>query len=217
MRTLLLVFLISVSGFAQRKDKLEIRIDSVSTENTDNTRNFTLHYHIRNLTSEAVSFFLETAQILPNASSSQSNKPFYRLYQEKNMLDIWGIFEPWNRPDNREYITMIDTVNTIGRTREEFLEVRKKEIRNSRLRLEPNGTLDLTHILRWDKERYFQHDDLEYYLDEKLPHSIEIGVNLLREEFKDTFTEAEFEELMSDQTLIRGWYMSNRVPIDFGP
>lgn len=219
MKTLA-VFLLcfALAGYAQQKEMLRIQIDSVNVYNRNGIRNFTFFYRIQNLTDQPVSFYLIPGPIQPNASSSLSNRPFYRFYQEDQLIDIWGIFEPWNRPNPQGPMQIIDTTAVEEVVSfDNFIEERRKTLRDSRHTLAPKASLTFFGTLQWDGQRYFQHDDLEYYLDENKPHFIEIGINLLREELRENFTEADFATLLADPTLIRGWYMSNRVPLDFRP
>lgn len=218
MKTFVLCFLCVSLVCAQQKEKLQLRIDAIDVRNQDGVRSFTLHYSLENLTDRPLSFFLITGTILPNASSSLSNRPFYRLYQEKDLIDIWGIFEPWNRPNAESTIQMRDTTGVDeAAAYAKFREEQKQAVRNSRHTIGPGEILRFEGTLRWDGQRYFQHDDLEYYLDEQKPHYIEIGITLLRDELEPYFTDAEFQELLHDPTQTRGFYLSNRMPLDFSP
>lgn len=215
-----MLFLLPVSLCrAQPKEWLEIRIDSVSVDDSQAAgRDFRIHFRIRNIADTNVSFFLETNQVMPNGSSSLSNKPFYRIWQGETLMDVSGIFDSWTRNNPPADLIMIDTIASRGEpwSRDDYDAYRRKSIRESRQRLASGESIDLTTTLRWDRERYIQHDEFEYYLDEQMPHYIEIGVNLLREEHRDHFTEAEFAELMAEPHFIRGWYISEKVFLDFG-
>lgn len=222
MSRLFVLFLLLVScGYAQQKEKLDVRIHSLGrTASSQGGYDFSIEYHIVNRTADTLSFFLEN-QLQPNASSSLSNKPFYRIYQNNTMIDIWGIFEPWIRPDAETNVNarMIfrDTMTPGYWTRERYEEIKRREVRGSIQKLGPGRTLSITWRLHWDGMRYFRHDELEYYLDENLPHSIEICLNLLREEHAKYFTDEEFKAIQNDPNFIRGWYASEKVPLDFSP
>ena len=70
-------------------------------------------------------------------------------------------------------------------------------------------------MLLWRKDRYFKHDDIEFYLAENTPHYFEITVNLMKEPFRDMLTKVEYNAIMDDENFIRGVFVSNKTEINF--
>ncbi len=206
----LLAVFTSFCCFAQQKELLELKIDSVITENLQKSRRqFHLYFHIKNLTGDPLSFFLNPEDLQANAVSSMSNMPFYRLYQDHNLMDISGVFDNWQREGVHTYTEFR------GFTDEEYRKFRSENISRNILKLEPHATKLLCVTLSWDKQRYFKEGDLEFYLDEKAKHYIEIAVNLLKEEFSDYLKKDQLEAVTTDHCFIRGWYLSNKAALDF--
>lgn len=198
---------------AQQLPLLQLQIDSIATDNSQKElRRFHLYFRISNLTEEPLSFFLNPRRIEANAVSSLSNTPFYRLYQKDEMIDVAGVFESWHREQIRE---VDPKIKYIERSADEYQKRRAEDISGNIQRLDPQETRHFCATLNWDKERYFTRDVYEYYLDAKDKHYIEIAVNLLREEFKPYLSERALNDVTANDCFIRGWYLSNKVEIDF--
>jgi hypothetical protein len=97
----------------------------------------------------------------------------------------------------------------------ELLEKRSKNLIRSICTLQPKESKQVTLKMTWDKKRAYSHDDHDFYIDEKAKHTFEISINLMKEEFKNRMTEAEFQKIKDDPNFIKGVFVSNRFPINF--
>ena len=82
--------------------------------------------------------------------------------------------------------------------------------------MEANQTKHFRSILVWDKRRYHRNDAIEYYIEEKEKHFIELHINLMTEELLSDFTAAEKKDVLSNKIFIKGWFTSNKMEIDLG-
>jgi hypothetical protein len=148
-----------------------------------------------------------------------SPRPYYKLFEDNNYIDIPGIFSIGNR--NQLPLDKVDfskiSQDSINRIMKKYMENLKaendKNITNNIQRLEPNEIKNFSVSLFWDKERYRKQDVYEYYLEEKSIHHLEISINLMKEEFKNKLTPEQFKNMMEDKTFIKGWFTSNKVEI----
>jgi len=215
----LAILFVCFSSFAQNLP-IEIKIDTLITDNSDSkVRKFTLNYHLKNLTDKQVSFLLNTESIIAFSSGSLNPRPYYKLFEDNNSIDIPGIFSIGNRdqlPLNEVDFSKISQ-DSINRIVAKYLEKRKaennKNITNNIQRLEPNEIKNYSVTLFWNKERYRKQDVYEYYLEEKSIHHLEISINLMREELENKLTPEQFKYIMEDKTFIKGWFTSNKVEI----
>jgi len=81
--------------------------------------------------------------------------------------------------------------------------------------LKPKQKIAYTKNLIWDKKRYLKFDENEFYLDEKTPHYFELTINLMKEQFKDLLEPEEFQTIMNNPNFIKGWFISNKMEINF--
>ena len=117
-----------------------------------------------------------------------------------------------------DYTRYIDSVDTYikSRTPEQLSQIKKEGFLEHIQNMEANQTKHFRSILVWDKRRYHRNDAIEYYIEEKEKHFIELHINLMTEELLMSFTEAEKKELLKDKTLTKGWFTSNKMEIDLG-
>jgi hypothetical protein len=208
MKSVLLFLFLTASlpFYAQHNDVLELGIDSIVTDRShESSRQFHIYFHIRNRTGDPLSCFLNPQRLQANAVSSMANTPFYRLYQEKELLDIAYVFDGWRRRAVTERHVASEHSRDLA-----------KDIFENVLHLPPYAVRQFCVTLEWDKQRYFREGDLEFYLDERASHYIEIAVNLLKEEYAGYLKESQLAALSADSCFIRGWYLSDKMPIDFG-
>ncbi len=217
----IICLLFSIVAFSQTKP-LELKIDSISTSTTeDNHRKYILHYHITNLHDKAVSFVLNTKSIIPIQGGSLRSNPYYKIYENEKSFDVSRIFvgEKTTRmfADRKALEKYQDSILNVikNKTPDQLLLEKKQTFLNNIQKLEPKETLNFEAILVWRKERYFQSDVYEYYIDEKEKYYLELHMNLMREELLSEFSEEEKNELLQDKELTKGWYTSNKVAIDF--
>ena len=218
---LFLCLLFSIVVFSQSK-QIELKIDSITNSNTDDGRRFTLYYHITNLTQKPISFVLNTKSLIPIGTGSLNPSVYYKLYENEISIDVTGVFNDENETrffkNKAEFDTYRDSLMNYRKnlTPEQLLQLKKVKFLENIQELASNKTIHLTKILIWDKQRYHKNDDIEYYIEEKEKHFIELHINLMTEELLMSFTEAEKKELLKDKTLTKGWFTSNKVEIDLG-
>lgn len=230
MKLKLLFLLLSFWCFSQNRP-IEIKIDSITSIESKEfpDREFTIVYHIKNLSNNEVSFFLNTKKFIPSIASSMQYVPTYRLFQNENPIDVSQIFTT-----NRTFFK-IDETNPKAfedyvkkrqdsimmeheRVKTDTLYSWKKKnngILNSIFILSPNETKQFVQKINWNKKRYFKSQDLEYYLEEDSKYYLQLELTLLKKEFRDRLTKLEFESIMKNQNFLKGNYYSNKVEINF--
>jgi len=214
----------SIAAFSQNK-MIELKIDSITFNDPDkNERDFTINYHIENLTNNPLSLILNTNYIKPNASSSMSYSPSYRLYQGDEIINAEHILN--SKIAKEKFEQTIKDLNKRALTKdspkiniyEQMAENKKKtslDIVNSIIKLNPKEIKNFSTILSWNKIRNFRYFDNEYYLDEKATHYFDLFVNLFSEELKERTLPEDFKKIIEDKTIIKGWIASNKMEINF--
>ena len=81
--------------------------------------------------------------------------------------------------------------------------------------LKPNEKRTMRYDLTWDKTRYYQKDDYEYYIDENKRYFLQIIITLLKEEFKNKLMPADYQKIENNTDFIKGTFVSNEMLIDF--
>ena len=235
-----LFILISFTTFAQSPAiKFEIEsiksIDSISTE-----RIFIINYYIENLTNNEVSFFLNPNNLIPNSRASMSKNVAYNLYENDEKLYLVDVFSTrqminyrrkWESIKNnserdkflnenlsKEINIKIDSITKGKKEYQEienyFLKKEREMLLKSRMKLAPKDIKKYSIALIWDKTRYYKIDDIEFYINENLPHYINLSINLMKEEFKDKLSPDEFQKIMSNPYFLKGWFTSNKMEIN---
>jgi hypothetical protein len=180
-----------------------------------------LQYHITNLSEKPVSFVLNTNSLIPIGAGSLNPAVYYKLYEKESSVDVSGIFTITKGTryfkDEAEYKRFADslTIAMKNRTPEDKAQKRKELFLNNIQTFKANETKHFAEELIWDKKRYHRNDVIEYYLEEKEKHFIELHINLMAEELLSNFTEEEKIALLKDKVLTKGWFTSNKVEIDF--
>lgn len=222
------LFVFNVTAFSQ-SGPIILRIDSIAGDNSNpKERNFTISYHIENTTSENLSFFLDTKYILPNAVSSMSLQPGYKIYQNNEFLDVDGVFEFGYQAyefhnTKSNYVRQISAKDSIislyktngGRNTSESWILRNHNLLKSVVVLNPRETKRFSIAVTWNKMRYYLNDPLEFYLDDKSSHQLELTIHLMKAEFKDILSESEFQKITADKNFVSGIFTSNKVEINF--
>lgn len=216
----LIILLFSTTVFAQSKP-IEIKIDSITSSNIDDgSIKFTLQYHITNLSEKPVSFVLNTNSLIPIGTGSLIPAVYYKLYEKESSVDVSGIFTITKGTryfkDEAEYKRFADslTIAMKNRTPEDKAQKRKELFLNNIQTFKANETKHFTEELIWDKNRYHRNDDIEYYIEEKEKHYLELHINLMTEELLLNFSEEEKKEVLKDKILTKGWFTSNKIEID---
>jgi hypothetical protein len=217
----LVILLCSINAFSQSKP-IELKIDSIKTTNTDyGRREFRIQYHITNLSDKLISFVLDTTDIIPIGGGSLTPNPYYKIYENDTSIDVSHILSGERKTrsfkDEAEYNIYRDSLMNYmkNRTPEQIAQSRKDGFLENIQKLEPKETKYFNTVLAWDKNRYFKNDVIEYYIEEKEKHFLELHINLMSEELLMNFSEEEKKELLKDKALTKGWFTSNKVEIDF--
>ncbi|WP_445453682.1 hypothetical protein [Flavobacterium sp. 25HG05S-40] len=217
----IICLLFAITAFSQSKP-IELKIDTIITSNTeDNRRKFTIKYHLTNLTDKPITFVLDTATIIPIGGGSLRPKPYYKLYENKTSIDLSGIFTGEQKSrifkSEKEYNSYRDSLTNYikNRTPEELVQLKRANFIENIQKMRPNETKNFTAILFWNKQRYHKNDFYEHYIQENEPHFLELHINLMKEELLLNSSEDERKDILKDQNLTKGWFTSNKVPIDF--
>ena len=222
---LLIVFSISAQN-----NPIEIKIDSITSKDSSEflDREFTINYHIENQTNNEISFFLNPNNFIPSTFSSMQYFPTYSLFQNENRIDASQIIKT-KRTHFRSYINNQKVIEEfIKRKDSTKLEIQKmksdslyfwrkknRALMNAVFTLQPRETKQFIQKIYWNKIRYIKNDELEYYLDEKSLHSIQIELTLMKKEFRDRLTSEELQPFLTNPNFIKGYFHSNKVEIDF--
>lgn len=211
----------AISVFGQEKP-IAIKIDSLSVLNPNaSERKFVLHYHLTNLTNKPISFILNPKDLIPIGAGSLRPNIYYKLYENETAIEANGILNGDSNiryfKSEAEYTQYIDSLDTYikSRTPEQLSQIKKEGFLENIQNVAANQTKYFTAILVWDKRRYHRNDAIEYYLEEKEKHFIELHINLMAEELLSNFTEDEKKDVLGNKILIKGWFTSNKIEIDF--
>lgn len=96
MRIIRLFFFLLLLPANAQDLPLELRIDSIKTEDAAKERKYTIVYHLTNLTDKKLSFFQKPENLISNNGGSMSNCPYYKIYEGDKFLNLGTVF---NRPD----------------------------------------------------------------------------------------------------------------------
>ena len=218
----IILLLLSITVHAQSKP-IVIKIDSIATTETeDNRRTFKLHYQITNISKKEISFVLDLKKIIPIGSGSLRPNPYYKVYENEMSLEVNGIFTGEkqvlnfkNEAEMNRYQDSI-TASIKNKTPEQWQQEKKEYFLNNIQKMQPNEVKHFDAVIVWDKNRYHRNGDIEYFIEEKEKHFIELHINLMTEELLMSFSEAEKKELLKDKTLTKGWFTSNKIEINLG-
>jgi hypothetical protein len=232
-----LLFLISFTVSAQ----IELKIDSIiSNDISPKKRKFEIKYHIKNLTSNPISFFLIPNSLIAHSASSLTLFPVYKIYQNGIFEDVDGPFyerqfkeqeqiEDLNDTEQRkklieeiskkytlEYKSIIEAYKNNGGTSTDDAWIYKNQkLLQHIVTLKPNETKDFIIETNWNKERYYKIDDNEYYLDEKDKFEIELSLFLDKSNRKNSLSPEEFTKINTDENFFQGTFTSNKMEINF--
>ncbi|WP_412477006.1 hypothetical protein [Flavobacterium sp. TBRC 19031] len=219
---LIICLFFAITVFGQEKP-IEIKIDSLSVLNSsESERKFVLHFHLTNLTNKPISFILNPKDLIPIGAGSLRPNVYYKLYENDTAIEANGILNGDSSiryfKSEAEYTRYIDSVDTYikSRTPEQLSQIKKEGFLEHIQNMEANQTKHFRSILVWDKRRYHRNDAIEYYIEEKEKHFIELHINLMTEELLSDFTAAEKKDVLSNKIFIKGWFTSNKMEIDLG-
>lgn len=242
MRLFYFLFLLSFSVVAQNP-KLEVKITSITNETISvKTIEYHINYQIENKTSEELSFFLLPNALIANTASSLTLYPVYKMYQNGIFEDMDGPFFEYETDEELKYASMannesveakklIDTIQSKhlnkviqyyknykekGGTSEDYKWVyQQQKLLNNIIILKPNETRNFTIKTLWNKNRFIKNDDLEYYLDPSNKIEIELILDLKTNLFSDQLSEEDLKKINDNPNFIKGYFVSNKMIIDF--
>lgn len=200
---------------------MSFEIDKLISVDSIEKRCYTLEYHIENISDETVSFVLNGNNLIPINAGSQSEKMYFKLFENDKSIEITNII------DYGFVQKQLVTKPSLRLSREEVLklseeevvkyyeEERKKSILGNIITLKPKEIKKYQVHFSWNKERYRRQEDFEYYIHETNPHFFELAFNLMLETFESKLSSEEYKTISSNPNIIKGWYTSNKVPIDF--
>jgi hypothetical protein len=81
--------------------------------------------------------------------------------------------------------------------------------------LHPNESKQYNQKLYWNKNRYIQNQDLEYYFNEQDHYFLRIELTLMKKEFSNILTPQQLELVLENPNFISGNYYSNKLEIYF--
>ena len=209
-----------LTAFSQSKP-LELKILSLTEIDSVSERTFSLGFSISNKTDKTIHFILNPEGLIPISGGSMRPNPYYKIYEKETSIDISNLFTGRkvsrtfkNEEDFKKYQDSLFEV-VKNKTLEELVKENKASTIKNIQEMKPNETKEYSSTFRWDKNRYFKNDVMEYYIDEKEPHFFELHINLMKEELLSKFSEKEQNEILKDKNFIKGWFTSNKVEINF--
>lgn len=225
---IILFLLLTTISMAQKP--IQIVIDSIiyTDLNEQKSREFSIFYSIKNNSNNKVSFFLNTKSIFPNVESSLRYSPTYTLFQNDKEVQLSKIFTRKITTSNG-----LDSNNTIdeilNKSKDSVLiELEKyrkdsmyyqnnknKALMQSVFYLDPNESKQYNQKLYWNKNRYIQNQDLEYYFNEQDHYFLRIELTLMKKEFSNILTPQQLELILENPNFISGNYYSNKFEINF--
>lgn len=217
-----LLFILLYSTFLFGQKPVEIKIDSLtSSDETQEERTFAIKYSITNKTNKTIHFILNPEGLIPISGGSMRPNPYYKVYEKETSIDMSNLFTGpkvsrtfKNEEDFKKHQDSLFEVIK-NKTFEELVKENKASTIKNIQELKSGETLKYSSTFRWDKNRYFKNDVMEYYIDEKEPHFFELHINLMKEELLSKFSEEEKNEILKDKNFIKGWFTSNKVEINF--
>jgi hypothetical protein len=209
-----------LTAFSQSKP-LELKILSLTEIDSVSERTFSLDFSISNKTDKTIHFILNPEGLIPISGGSMRPNPYYKIYEKETSIDISNLFTGRkvsrtfkNEEDFKKYQDSLSEV-VKNKTLEELVRENKASTIKNIQEMKPNETKEYSSTFRWDKNRYFKNDVMEYYIDEKESHFFELHINLMKEELLSKFSEEEQNEILKDKNFIKGWFTSNKVEINF--
>ena len=209
-----------LTAFSQSKP-LELKILSLTEIDSVSERTFSLGFSISNKTDKTIHFILNPEGLIPISGGSMRPNPYYKIYEKETSIDISNLFTGRkvsrtfkSEEDFKKYQDSLSEV-VKNKTLEELVRENKASTIKNIQEMKPNETKEYSSTFRWDKNRYFKNDVMEYYIDEKESHFFELHINLMKEELLSKFSEEEQNEILKDKNFIKGWFTSNKVEINF--
>ncbi|NDP26741.1 MAG: hypothetical protein GZ087_04845 [Flavobacterium sp.] len=151
--------------------------------------------------------------------------PAYRLFQGNEIINAVSFLNcksdiEWRQKRKKDSELKLgqpkkDAKKNVQNLTAELKLQTSQTILTSIIKLNPKEIKNFSTILIWDKNRYSQYFDSEYYLGEREIHYLDFNLNLMKEELKEKVTPEVFKTIMEDKTIIKGWIQSNKMEIYF--
>lgn len=245
MRVLLVfIFFFTLgSSFAQNAP-VKVIIDNIKTDDSNlKKRKFSIEYRIENLTDQPVTFFLTPNTLIANAASSMTLFPIYKIYQNGAFIELDGPFYEKENPEFeaieamddysspeaqafiKKYYEKMKAANELiianykkngGENTDNHWILKNYDLIQSKITLQPKEIKTFTIKTYWNKKRYYNQDDIEYYLDEKDTFDFELVLDLKKTLFQAELSKEEFNQIKGDPNFIQGIFTSNKMKINFG-
>ncbi len=239
MKKIYFCLLLFISTTFLQSQTLKLKINSiVFKDSIPEEREFIINYEIENLSSEKVSFFLNPNEITSSESGSMSNKPFYKIFQGEEQINPGEVLNSYRNPSGLGFEENLKNLKGNPEELKKYLKERlnmdldsmradfkkpesekfKKQngiLMKDMFQLNPRETKSISKVLYWDKKRYYLNGRIEFYLDEKTKHYLELTLILLKSEFKTKLTETQFNTIMSDKNFLNAVIVSNKMEINF--
>lgn len=229
MKIKIILFLL-LTKISMAQKPIQIVIDSIiyTDLNEQKSREFSIFYSIKNNSNNKVSFFLNTKSIFPSVESSLRYSPTYTLFQNDKEVQLSKIFTRKITTSNG-----LDSNNTIDeilnkskdsvlieleKYRKDSMYYQNKKniaLMQSVFYLDPNESKQYNQKLYWNKNRYIQNQDLEYYFNEQDHYFLRIELTLMKKEFSNILTPQQLELILENPNFISGNYYSNKFEINF--
>lgn len=218
----LYILLFCTVAFSQSKP-LSFEIDKLTAIDSIDKRCYTLSYHIKNVSDKTVSFVLNGTTLIPINAGSQSEKMYFKLFENDKSIEMSNIIDNgFIQKTIKGKVTTTDRLTleevqkkSLEETQQYYEELRRKSILENIITLKPGETKEYQAYFSWNKERYRKQGEFEYYISETNPHFLQLDFNLMLESFADKLTAEEYKTLSSNPNIIKGWYTSNKVEINF--
>ncbi|WP_026704679.1 hypothetical protein [Flavobacterium soli] len=208
MKWYFFVFIVSLSAYSQ---PLSLKIDSISVDDQDPVeRIFKVYYHLENLTDQPLLFLHDTSGIVPSTGGSGTYFPFYKIYENNTFLEIGSVFSGWDSKRINFEELNIDSLKVRYQKKLDTDQNKEKLISDKIIEIAPKGIKKFTIDFYWDRNRYYQNQDIEYYLEEEADHFIEITMVMQKPNLETESQDVDYEK------FIQGVFTSNKQLIDFG-
>lgn len=193
-----------------------IKIDKITSTDFERARHFNIEFTVSNESAEPVSFFLNPKNFIPAQGGPLANAVFYKLYQENEVLEASNILG--TRIEFNADGTSDKYFDYAKMTPSDIAELRKRQQNfyfESLITMLPGERRSYSKELMWDYKRYHQQADNEFYIEPDQKHFIELMVIFWREEYASKLSEEQFEAMMANDSMVKGWFASNKMEIDF--
>ncbi len=206
-----LFFLICLPIFSISQP-LKLTIDQITATDSTYRRSFNIDFSIQNTSDQEISFFLDPTNFTPAQSGPLSNAVFYKIYHNNDEVSATNILS--YRISEQEFQSR-KAVDYSELYIETLRKNHQDKFFNSLIILRPQEKINYRKELLWNFERYQKNGDHEYFLESDQPYYLELLVIFWREEYVSKTNESQYQSILENKSLIKGWFASNKVAIDF--